>query len=192
MRSHLKVKVFTLSSEMTYIRRQEEKWKTKARINRQKLAKITTIGPDRDKTNQRVIYCESNFWSQYWHRLDLKYQARHAHLAYGCIKGVPYSKMENICYGPMKGYGGYEPKWEDVSSMVERFAKDEPNQQEINQRAAEWITDAKAWYSGNKDRIILMWHLQEVKRDSEEWKANWAAAKEKANMWRESMGYPTK
>lgn len=27
MLSHLKVKVFTMSAEMTYIRRQEEKWK---------------------------------------------------------------------------------------------------------------------------------------------------------------------
>jgi hypothetical protein len=191
MRSHLKVKVFSLTSEMSYIRRQEEKWKTKARINRQKLAQFYTLEA-REKINQSVMYCESNFWSQYWHRLDLKYQARHAHLAYGCIKGVPYHKMETICYGPMKGFGGYEPKWEDVSAMVERFSKDEPNQQEINQKAAEWITDAKSWYSGNEDRIKRMWNVKENQRESAEWKANWVAVKEKANKWRESMGYPTK
>jgi hypothetical protein len=37
-----------------------------------------------------------------------------------------------------------------------------------------------------------MWKVQENRRATEEWKANWVAAKEKANRWRESMGYPTK
>ena len=189
MKSHLKVKIFSLTTEMTYIRRQEEKWKTKARINRQKLAKLTEI-KERDKANQSVMYCESNFWSQYWHRLDLKYQARHAHLAYGCIKGTPYYKMETICYGPLKGYGGYEPKWEDVSNMIERFAKDEPNQQEINQKAAEWITDAKSWYNGNKGRIEQMWKLTKIRRESAEWKAAKEAYNAKWAPWREQLKKP--
>jgi len=52
MKSHLKVKVYSLMTEMTYIRRQEEKWKTHARIARQ-----------RQKENS-VKYAESNFWSR--------------------------------------------------------------------------------------------------------------------------------
>lgn len=141
MKSHLKVKVFSLSTEMTYIRRQEEKWKNKARNARKKQKDLA------------VNYCEANFWSQRGHRDKLKIEARTTHLAYGCMRGTPYFSMEKICYGPLKGHGGYEPYWNNIMDMVERFSKDEPNAQEIMQRAAEWLAEAKVWYEGNEKRI---------------------------------------
>lgn len=194
MKSHLKVKVFSLTNEMTYIRRQEEKWKSKARAARQKVVDFAKAsnGAVHVQAQASVEYCEANFWSQRGHRENLKNDARHTHLAYGCMRGTPYQRIETISYGPMKGYGSYEPRWEDISAMIERFAKDEPNQQELNQRAAEWITDAKVWYEGNEARIKQMWKLRETQRASAEWAASWEAAKAKANAWRESMGYPTK
>lgn len=141
MKSHLKVKVFSLTAEMTYIRRQEDKWKTKARIARQ-----------RQKQNS-VDYAEKNFWSQRSHRSGLKVEARNTHLAYGYMKGVPYPAMERICYGPLKGYGSTEPNWDAVASMVERFSKDEDNPQNIMQKFTEWLSDARVWYAGNEARI---------------------------------------
>lgn len=153
MKSHLKVKVVSLSSEMTYIRRQEEKWKNKARYNRLKQKQEPTSSRG---YHLHQKYAEDNFWSLRLHRDGLKYDVRHTHLAYGALNGVPYSKMEFICYGVFKGMGSYEPDWTQIASIVERFSKDEPNAQEIMQRFAEWIEDAKKWYEGNKERIPLM------------------------------------
>jgi hypothetical protein len=144
MKSHLKVKVFSLCSEMTYIRRQELKWKEKARVARLKAKEGKKSNPE---------YCEQNFWSQRYHRYDLKKAARITHLAYGAMKGIPYSSMETICYGVLKGYGSSEPNWGDIQATVERFSKDEPNTQEIMQRLSEWLHDAKLWYDGNENRI---------------------------------------
>lgn len=166
MLSHLKVKVHSLAAEMTYIRRQEEKWKTKARYARQKRNAVIVKNVDwvndpdlRDKATNNAIklqYAEENFWSQHWHRYELKDHARITHLAYGAMRGVPYSRMEVICYGPLKGFGGSEPQWTKIGSVVERFAKDEPNQQEIMQRFSEWLADAQKWYESNPERIIAM------------------------------------
>lgn len=141
MRSHLKVKVFSLSAEMTYIRRQEEKWKTRARYARSK------------QKQQSVIYAEENFWSNHHHRIGLKSEARTTHLAYGFLMGVAYSSMENICYGPIKGFGSSEPDWKSIEAMVERFSKDEDNVPGTMQKFAEWLADAQKWYEGNEDRI---------------------------------------
>lgn len=139
MRSHLKVKVFTLAAEMTYIRRQEEKWKNRARYARSKV---------RDTT-----YQDNAFWSHRYHRVGLKEDARSSHLAYGCMRGVPYSRMEGMCYGPLKGYGSSEPDWKSIEGMVERFSKDETSPQVFMQSYSEWVEAAKVWYEGNTERI---------------------------------------
>lgn len=153
MLSHLKVKVFTMSAEMTYIRRQEEKWKNRARYARQKQAGLETPSVS---SRDPIAYAEANFWSQHWHRAGLKTEARITHLAYGAMKGVPYSQMEIVCYGPLKGFGGEEPNWVKISATVERFSKDEPDSQAIMQKFAEWLADAKLWYEGNPERIIAL------------------------------------
>ena len=155
MLSHLKVKVFSLSSEMTYIRRQEEKWKSRARRARKWQATLA-LEATKAQALSKQQYAESNFWSQHWHRHELKDHARLTHLAYGCMRNVPYSKMEVICYGPLKGFGGSEPQWAKIESIVERFSKDEPDPQGYMQRFAEWLADAKKWYEGNPERIIQM------------------------------------
>lgn len=155
MLSHLKVKVHSLAAEMTYIRRQEEKWKNRAR-NARKWQQTLLLETTKAKALEKQQYAEANFWSQHWHRYELKDHARITHLAYGAMRGVPYSRMEVICYGPLKGFGGSEPQWTKIGSVVERFAKDEPNQQEIMQRFSEWLADAQKWYEGNPERIIAM------------------------------------
>lgn len=144
MKSHLQVKVVSMSAEMTYIRKQELRWKNRARIARQR------------HKESSLAYAENNFWSQRFHREDLKIEARISHLAYGCMKGVPYSAMENICYGVYKGHGSTEPAWSRIEAMVERFSKDEPSPQHYMQRYAEWLVDAKKWYDGNIDRILKL------------------------------------
>lgn len=166
MKSHLKVKLYSLTTEMTYIRRQEAKWKEKAKAARAK------------QKAQAVDYCEQNFWSHRNHRTDLKDIARTTHLAYGAMKGIPYARMEYICYGAWdlmdepaasfyKGYNREAPDWNTIAETVERFSRDEPNKVEIMQRFGEWLADAKAWYEGNPERIMEF--------NSEEAKASRAA-----------------
>lgn len=150
MKSHLKVKVFSLSAEMTFIHRQELKWKEKARAARQR------------QKEQAVKYCEDNFWSHRWHRQDLKTEARTAHLAYGAMRNVPYWKMEYISLSALRGYNREAPNWEAIVSTIERFSKDEPNRADIMQRFSEWLADAKTWYDGNEKRIPEYW--EEMKR----------------------------
>lgn len=150
MKSHLKVKVVSLAAEMTYIRRQELKWKRHAKYARQK-----------QKENS-IKYAEANFWSHRGHRAGLKHEARSTHLAYGFMKGVPYAAMENICYGVYKGMGSSEPNWPAVAAMVERFSKDEDNPQDFMQKFAEWLADAKAWFEGNPERIKLAIQAREI------------------------------
>lgn len=138
MRSHLKVKVFTLSAEMTYIHRQEIKWKKRAKFAREKFGNATKA--------------EIQFWSHRDHRYGLKTDARICHLAYGFMKGLSYAQMENICYGHLKGYGSSEPDWKAIEITIERFTRDE-NPQATMQRFAEWLADAQKWYEGNPERI---------------------------------------
>lgn len=161
MRSHLKVKVYILSKEMTYIRRQEVKWKAKAKYARERVRKA--LDAEIAVKAQASIYAAKAFWSHRDHRIDLKIEARNTHLAYGFMKGLPYSKMEVICYGPLKGYGGSEPDWSAISSMVERFSKDEAARQGIMQKFSEWLAEAKLWYEGNPDRIKAMWEAQKTR-----------------------------
>lgn len=141
MQSHLKVKVVSLAMEMSYIRRQEEKWKTRARKARQ------------NNRHQFVEFAESNFWSQRHHRTFLKGQARSAHLAYGFMRKQSYQNMEQICYGVLKGHGSSEPNWAGIEATVERFSRDERDPQGTMQRFAEWLADAKVWYEANPARI---------------------------------------
>lgn len=150
MKSHLKVKVVSMSAEMTYIRRQEAKWKARAKYARQK------------QKQQSVEYAEKNFWSHHEHRYVLKVEARIAHLAYGALKGTPYSQMEYYCHGWRKGYAGSEPDWKAIEITVERFTKDEPSPQDHMQRFAEWLAEAKAWYEGNDKRWQDMQKMREA------------------------------
>lgn len=151
MKTHLQIKVFTLMQEMTYIRRQEEKWKVRARFARQKQRRAS------------VEKAEATFWSMRWHRSGLKVEARNTHLAYGALRGVSYSRMEVMCYGPLKGYGSTEPNWKSIEEMVERFSKDEDDPQGTMQRLGEWLADAKIWYEGNPSRVEE-WNKQRPER----------------------------
>lgn len=166
MKSHLKVKVYSLTTEMSYIRRQEEKWKNRARAARLKQkqhAEQTHI--------DHIAYATGNFWTLRAHRTELKREARSTHLAYGFLKGRLYGEMEIICHGLTPGYNREAPDWQRIQDMVERFSKDEPDNREIMQRFGEWLADAKVWYEGNPKRIELRAAVKEEWLASEEWKA---------------------
>jgi len=154
MKSHLQVKVFSMSAEMSYIRRKEEQWKNRARYARQKVADFAKAANAQHVDAQRSVdYAEKSFWSLRHHREDMKVEARTTHLAYGFMKGRSYEQMEHICYGQLKGYGSTEPQWGRIEARVERFTKDESIPQDWMQRFTQWLEAAKVWYEGNKQRI---------------------------------------
>lgn len=161
MKSHLKVKVHSLSHEMRYIRRQENKWKERAKAARQRKRAFEASDTHKDGLSEAIVrgrdrhiaYAEGNFWSLRTHRTGMKVDARNSHLAYGCMRGMPYSRMEHLCYGVYKGQGAREPQWSRIEAMVQRFSKDEPNPQDFMQRFAQWLESAKLWYEGNESRI---------------------------------------
>lgn len=152
MRSHLKVKVFSLAAEMSFIRRQELKWKDKARAARQR-EKINSNPEIKERAAGAVTYCENNFWSQRNHRDHMKADARWSHLAYGFMKGRSYSQMEYICYGDVKGFGSTAPNWGRIEEIVAKFSQDEPELPAIMQKFSEWKADALVWYDDNPSRI---------------------------------------
>lgn len=168
MKSHLQVKVYSLSKEMTYIRRTEEKWKNRARYARHKQAKalkdahghpVTALQGAQgivEVSADPIAYAERNFWTNRLHRVALKAEARTTHLAYGCMKGVPYSRMEAYCHGWRKGHGSTEPDWMAISDMVERFSKGEPDPQAIMQKLSEWLESAHLWFEGNPNRWLII------------------------------------
>ncbi len=162
MKSHLKVKVHSLSTEMTYIRRMEDKWKNKAKAARQR--QLMAAEP-KEVAYKALLYAEKNFWSLRQHRTGMKSEARTTHLAYGFIRGVPYARMERICYGVLKGYGSSEPDWARIAFIVGRFSQDETNPQGFMQRFAEWVDEAKKWYEGNEDRIIAVTAARQAHRE---------------------------
>ncbi len=152
MKSHLQVKVFSMAAEMHYIHKNENKWKDRARIARQKVRAFYTAS-ENERFNNSLSYAENAFWSMRKHRLGMKAEARVTHLAYGFMKRLGYSEMEYICYGQIKGYGSSEPDWKAIEVMVNRFSKDETNPQDWMQSFTRWLEDAKEWYDGNKQRI---------------------------------------
>jgi hypothetical protein len=150
MRSHLQVKVGSLADEMKRIHRLEIKWKARGKAARQRQKQQAD-----EKTANSILYAEKNFWSLRLHRKDLKFEARTSHLAYGFMRGRAYSEMEYIAYG--KERGRIPPDWDDIAAMVERFTKDETSdQRDVQQKFAEWLAAAKAWYDGNPDRIEVV------------------------------------
>ena len=182
MKSHLKVKVYSLSAEMAYIHRQEEKWKQKA-----KWARIRQKAQADEKNLKAIAYCETNFQTLRDHRNSMRPDARHTHLTYGFMRNVPYSKMEFICYGVLKGYGSSEPNWERIEQMVARFSGDEtvPN---VMQKFSEWLDNAKKWYEGNEARIKDFHNTQAIIREALKRDAAYQAEKKRRSATLEALG----
>jgi hypothetical protein len=83
-REMLRVKVKSLADEARIIRREERK----------------TFGTLREEL--------------YRHRMDVvRYEARHAHLAYGFIRGLTYEQMESST--------NQSPNWERVRQLIKKY-----------------------------------------------------------------------
>lgn len=82
---HLKVKLISIGAECAVIHREERRAKARARWCRKNPDKATASALEQEV---------SAFWSLRSHRMNLKFNQRYDHLAYGFLRGVPYSVME--------------------------------------------------------------------------------------------------
>ena len=87
---YIKVKILSLAAEAKIIRKQEQK--ARAHGNRY----------------LRIGLAEHR-------RGTVRHEARHAQLAYGFLRGMPYKKMEAKCHP------GCEPDFSKVKSSIERY-----------------------------------------------------------------------
>lgn len=87
---YIKVKILSLAAEAKIIRKQEQK--ARAHGNR----------------SLRIGLAD--------HRRGIvRHEARHAQLAYGFLRGMPYKKMEAKCHG------GCEPDFGKVKASIEKY-----------------------------------------------------------------------
>lgn len=106
---HLKVKVKTLAAEAKIISKERRKLKgwtdflsaTSSKKHQKGKPKPEPRKTDKIPENAQVMYDEAMFErSSLWqhHKRHLAPEARATHLAYGCLRGVPYEKMEQGAY----------------------------------------------------------------------------------------------
>lgn len=106
---HLKVKVMSLAAEARIIRQQV--WKAKGMVK----------------------------WRLNEHRTDVvRVHARHNGLAYGILRGVPYSAIEKKC--------DKKPDFEKVATIAKRFGSDE-------KMVSAWVEKAEAYLEPPKEMV---------------------------------------
>lgn len=123
---HLKIKIQTLADEARHIRRDERKALSHARYLNKK-------GSEKTASAYRV-YEDLND-----HRRGvLRQVARNNHLAYGCLRGTPYERIEQKCRPHWAS-----PNWKDVRQIAVRFGGDPES-------VDSWIAAAKAYTDGQR------------------------------------------
>ena len=106
---HLKVKVMSLAAEARIIRQQARKAKGMVK------------------------------WRLNEHRTDVvRVHARHNGLAYGILRGTPYSAIEKKC--------DKKPDFEKVATIAKRFGSDE-------KMVSAWVEKAEAYLEPPKEMV---------------------------------------
>jgi hypothetical protein len=126
-RIHLKIKIQTLADEARHIRRDERKALAHARNN---------LHSDREGSAEESAKAYRTYEDLNDHRRGIVREvARTNHLAYGCLKGTPYEKIERICVDP--------PDWSEVRKVALRFGGDP-------EKVEAWINAAQEHISGQR------------------------------------------
>jgi hypothetical protein len=114
-KTYLKIKLMSLAAEAKIIRRQEQKLVKRRR-------QLRAAGKEVPETSDVLV-------SLHNHRtLDVRSEARSAHLAYGYLRGTPYRAMEWRC----EDY--HQPKWKRVLEIVNKFG----SMKHTAEALAEW------------------------------------------------------
>jgi hypothetical protein len=158
MKLHLKVKICTLAAESKIIRQQQQRLVHRVKMPFQVNLVLSKedwerLLPDmrenirkeaRQRRIVRAIYrsCVAPIktgepWTSLndYRRLVVRWQARHALLAYGFMRGKDYIQLEPICYS--------WPNWGKILSNIIRFSPNE-DMRIIYQKFEEWKQNGQA------------------------------------------------
>lgn len=114
---HVKIKLVTLAAEGRIIRREERKVLARASARRA-----------RDEDCEALVLA---YQGLHTHRTDpVRVTARHTHLAWGVLRGRPYTAMEARCHHP--------PDFARVERLVRRFGSAEDVE-----RWPAWLEEAR-------------------------------------------------
>lgn len=118
-KTYLKIKLMSLAAEAKIIRRQEQKL---VKRRRQLRAAGRDVPNDIGGLSDVLV-------SMHNHRtLEVRREARSAHLAYGYLRGTPYRAMEWRC----EDY--HQPNWKRVLEIVNKFG----SMKHTAEALAEW------------------------------------------------------
>ena len=152
MKAYLKIKIKSLAAEATMIHREERKHNPghRARVRARRLlegkTKIDHPGTlaSMDFHRSRAFRLLKNppteadmkaFWGLRHHRMwDVRSESRSSHVAYGFLRGLPYSRIEANTKS--------EPDWSRVEALVKKYGEDDPRDR--MQRFSEWKEAAAA------------------------------------------------
>jgi hypothetical protein len=162
----LQIKVKSLASEAAYIRKVEEKqqrikdFESQAGVRRG--SGWFRHGPEQKRPEPRVypepredtqeVYDEATvkFFNLHRHRThELRKAARISHLAYGFLRGTPYSEIENKTHDRLDTFEDQHKEFKErrifdlVRREAKRFAPSDMDIRVFAQKWAEWIEDAK-------------------------------------------------
>ena len=135
----LKIKIQSLVAEARLIRDEEQRLKKRAQRGRERLAKAKLDGNTErgEQIIARLLNDDGVRVSLHGHRTrDIRHEARSAHLAYGMIRGVPYSAMEPFSIT--------DPNWKRVEELVRKFSPTVRAGDNFMEFAI-WARDAKMW-----------------------------------------------
>ncbi len=117
----LKVKIKSLADEAKIIRHEEKKW-----------------GPRRERSFEHMLLHDS---LRDHRRLDVRSEARAAHLAYAYLKGRDYIQVENHLRDPNDSK--HMVIWHEVSRLVKKYGTHEDRVS-----YEYWEKDAKRYIDG--------------------------------------------
>lgn len=128
MKTYLKIKLNHLAAEARIIKREKEKWLKKAAIGRQRAFEKQMQNPTKsimaDSIHQHRLTC-------------VRPEARDSLLAYGFLRGLPYSQIEAKRFT--------DPNWSNVKANIKRFHSPQYGSSSgIDKRFEEWKAAAPA------------------------------------------------
>lgn len=140
MHIYLKIKIKSLAAEATMIRREERRQNPghRARVRARRIleGKTRSSNPADDGASRsraaRILKRKPNmdaFWGLRHHRqYDVRGESRSAHVAYGFLRGLPYSRIE--------GTAKTSPNWSRVEDLIKKYGTGDIRDR--MQRFAEW------------------------------------------------------
>lgn len=127
----LKIKEKSLAAEQKLIRQEElkHKWAMRAARGRQNFKKAQAL---LNRTPFVEVPFETNTYSLWKHRMELRIELRSAHLARCFLRGTPYVCAEPFSYT--------QPDWNRIQTLITRYSGED--ERVVTQRYAQWMQEA--------------------------------------------------